>query len=316
MLPNEELKDALLKDALFSVTTIPVIPFRNGRIDYVAHEKNICYLMENNHLSGNRPRVICIAGTSLIHHVSLEDQNKLIEVTGGIMGGEGVLVSAIAPNPMGDAGDLVEKQAAMKRAPDAYLLMPLNGVYSVEGLYEGLSGFGEKYGKACGARFLYYYRQPRDREQIIRLLNDSPHFVAVKIGTDEEDVPLFVEGVADNAMVIWGVGDRSTKAAQLGSTGHTSGISLLLAKAGDGINNAHRMGDFEAAFAIERRIAALEELRFENGRVFNYSAVVEAMILSGFNDIDGGEGGPFNPRVPADVVPRVREAIEGILDLH
>jgi dihydrodipicolinate synthase/N-acetylneuraminate lyase len=311
MLPTEELKDAL-----HSVTTIPVIPFRNGRIDYAAHEKNICYLMENNHLSGNRPRVICIAGTSLIHHVSLEDQNKLIEVTGGILGGEGILVSAIAPNPIGDAGVLVEKQAAMPRAPDAYLLMPLNGVYSVEGLYEGLSAFGEKCGTSCGARFLYYYRQPRDRGQIIRLLKDSPHFVAVKIGTDEEDVPVFVEGVADNAMVIWGVGDRSTKAAQLGATGHTSGISLLLAKAGDGINNAQRSGDFNKAWAIEKRINALEELRFENGREFNYSAVVEAMILSGFKDIDGGEGGPFNPRVPADVVPRVQQAIEGILDLH
>ncbi len=311
MLSNEELKEAL-----YSVTTIPVIPFRNGGIDFSAHEKNIRYLMDNNHLCHSRPRVICVAGTSLIHHVCLEDQNKLIEVTGEIMGEEGVLISAIAPNPIGDAGDMIEKQAAMKRAPDAFLLMPLNGVYSVEGLFEGLSQFGEKYSTRCGARFLYYYRQSRDREQIIKLLNDSPHFIGVKIGTNEEDVPIFVEAVGNNAMVIWGIGDRSTKAAMLGAKGHTSGISVLFAQAGDAINNAHRSGDFDAAFAIEKRINALEELRFENGREFNYSAVVEGMSLSGFDDIDPGEGGPFNPRVSADVSARVREAISEILDLH
>ena len=305
-----------LNEALYSVTTIPVIPFRDGRIDYAAHEKNIRYLMENNYLSDNRPRVICIAGTSLIDHFSSEDKNKLVEITGEVMGDEGLLLSALTPNPISGAGEMIEAQSAMKRAPDAYLLMPLGGMYSVEGLYEGFSEFGEKYGNSCGARFLYYYRQPRDREQIIRLLNDSPHFVAVKVGTEEDDVPGMVDAIGDNAMVIWGIGDRSTKAAQVGARGHTSGISVLVAMAGDEINNAQRAGDFETAFAIEKRITALEELRFENGREFNYSAVVEGMILSGFDDIDAGEGGPFNPRVPAEVSTRVQEAIEGILDLH
>ena len=37
-------------DALNSVTSIPVIPFRGGEIDYEAHGKNIDYLMQNNHL--------------------------------------------------------------------------------------------------------------------------------------------------------------------------------------------------------------------------------------------------------------------------
>ncbi|MFK5921903.1 MAG: hypothetical protein QM496_06970 [Verrucomicrobiota bacterium] len=32
--------------------------------------------------------------------------------------------------------------------------------------------------------------------------------------------------------------------------------------------------------------------------------------------IYAGEGGPFNPRVPEEVFPRVKDAIEGILDLH
>jgi len=272
--------------------------------------------MENNHLSDNRRRIICVAGTSLIDHVSPDEKNKLVEVTGEVMSDEGLLISALTPNPIATAGELIEKQSTMKRPPDAYLLMPLGGMYSVEGLYEGFSEFGEKYGSQCGARFLYYYRQPRDREQIIRLLNDSDHFVAVKVGTHEDDVPVMVEGIGDKARVIWGIGDRSTKAAQLGAKGHTSGISVVVAKAGDEINNAQRCGDFETAFAIEKRISALEELRFENGREFNYSAVVEAMILSGFDDIDAGEGGPFNPRVPVEVVPRVQAAIEGILDLH
>ena len=305
-----------LKEALYSVTAIPVIPFRNGKIDYAAHRKNIRYLMENNHLSDNRPRVICIAGTSLIDHVSSEDKNKLVEVAGDVMGEEGLLLSALTPNPVAEAGELIERQSAMKRAPDAYLIMPLGGMYSVAGLYEGFSEFGEKYGSMCGARFLYYYRQPRDREQIIKLLNDSLHFVAVKVGTHEDDVPEMVEALGDNAMVIWGIGDRSTKAAQLGARGHTSGISVLVARAGDKINNAQRAGDFETAFAIEKQITALEELRFENGREFNYSAVVEGMILSGFDDIDAGEGGPFNPRVPERVSARVQDAINGILNLH
>ena len=38
-----------LLDALNSVTSIPVIPFRGGQIDYEAHAKNINYLMENNY---------------------------------------------------------------------------------------------------------------------------------------------------------------------------------------------------------------------------------------------------------------------------
>ena len=103
-----------LLDGLNSVTTIPLFPFRSGRIDYDAHAKNIAYLMENNHLSGGRPRVICVAGTSLIHHVSLDDQNKLIEVTGEVMGNRGVLLSAVVPNPLPEAERLIELQSRMK----------------------------------------------------------------------------------------------------------------------------------------------------------------------------------------------------------
>lgn len=117
-------------------------------------------------------------------------------------------------------------------------------------------------------------------------------------------------------MVIWGIGDRCTQAARLGTKGHTSGIAVVFARASDEINNAQRRGDYETSQQIEEKIAALEEIRFRNGRVFNYSAVVEAMILSEFEDIDGGQGGPFNPRVPPDVAREVRQAIESLRHYH
>ena len=311
MLNNEQLKDALN-----SVITIPLIPFRNGLIDYDAHARNIRYLMDNNHLSGNRPRVICVAGTSLIHHVSTDDQNRLMEVTGKVMGSAGILISAIAPNPIDSASELIRTQAAMQRVPDAYLIMPLGGTYSLEGLYGTFREFAEQNGKLHNARFLYYYRQPRDRDAIIRLVNDCEYFIGVKIGTVEEDVPVFTEALGNRGMVIWGVGDRSTRAAELGALGHTSGISVLFSRAGDEINNAQRRGDYVASRQMENRITPLEEIRFENGRVYNYAAVVEGMIQSGFDDIDAGEGGPFNPRVPAEVAARIQSAIEKNLDLH
>ena len=310
------ISTAKLKEALDSVTTIPLIPFRNGQIDYDAHRKNIHYLMTNNHLDNGRPRVICIAGTSLIHHVGNEEQNELIKITGEMMQGEGILMSAIVPNPVSNVEALISSQTSLQRPPDVYLIMPLGGVYSSDGLYEGMMQLGKDYGKKYDARFLYYHRNSRDEKQVIRLMHDSEAFVGVKVGTRVEDVPSLVKGVDDSGLVIWGIGDRSTKAAQLGTRGHTSGISVLYAKAGDLINNAQRAGDFAQAQKIEDRIDALEELRFMNGREYNYSAVLEGMILSHFTDIDGGEGGPFNPRVPVDIARRVQRAIEGLEDLH
>jgi hypothetical protein len=44
--------------------------------------------------------------------------------------------------------------------------------------------------------------------------------------------------------------------------------------------------------------------------------VVEAMHLSGYADIVGGEGGPFNPRVPMEVVEEVKAAIAPLSDYH
>ncbi len=311
MLSNHDLLEGL-----DSVTTIPLIPFRGGEIDHRAHQKNIDYLMVNNHLSDNRPRVICLAGTSLIHQVDHQQQNALLQTTSEVMGEDGILLSALVPQPIHRAGELVEHQSRMKRPPDAYLIMPLGGVYSPQGLYETFLDFGNRYGKDYGARFLYYYRRPRDLPFIIRLIKDCPHFIGVKVGTSVSDVAPLIRELRDDGMVIWGIGDRSTAAAEQGSKGHTSGISVIVARAGDLINNAQRQGDFQAAYEIEKRIAPLEELRFQNEREYNYTAVLEAMLLSGFADIDGGEGGPFNPRVPSDISKKIQEIMDDIADLH
>jgi dihydrodipicolinate synthase/N-acetylneuraminate lyase len=306
-----------LLEALNSVTAIPIIPFsRPHQVDYRAHAKNIDYLMRNNYLSEGRPRVIALAGTSLIHHVSDKEQIRLMDATGRQMGDKGVLMSGIVPNPITTAGELIEAQAKLERPPDVYLMMPLTGICSPEGIYEEYMRLGEQYGKAYNVRFLYYFRQSKELETVVRLIQDSPYFIGVKVGTGEEDVRPLVEGVGNSGMVIWGIGDRSTGPAELGTRGHTSGIAVAFARASDEINNAQRQGDYETSRRIENEIAALEEIRFRQGRVYNYSAVVEAMILSGFEDIDGGQGGPFNPRVPTPVAREVQRAIEPIREYH
>lgn len=303
--------------ALNSVTSIPVVPFRGGRIDYDAHAKNINYLMENNHLDGGRPRVIGIAGTSLVHHISADEQVRLLGFTGELMGGRGVLMAGIAPNPVGDAERLIEREAALEYPPDVYLVMPLTGVADPAGIFAYYADFAERLGRACGAKLLYYLRNPAEREIAVRLMNESEHFVGLKIGTTVEDVEPIVAGVEEGAaLVIWGVGDRSTGPAERGTKGHTSGINVAFARASDEINNAQRRGDFATSQQIENQLAALEEIRFRNGRMYNYSAVVEAMHLGGFSDVDGGEGGPFNPRVPAEVAEEVAAAIADIIPYH
>ncbi|MYG00312.1 hypothetical protein F4212_14430 [Candidatus Poribacteria bacterium] len=305
-----------LIDALNSVTAIPVIPFKGNKIDYVGHAKNIDYLMNNNYLDDGRKRVIAIAGTSLIHHISDTQQLRLMDRTGQQIGFDGILISGIVPNPINQAGQLIEAQSELNRSPDAYLLMPLTGISSPEGIYEHFIKFAEHYGITCNARFLYYFRQKRDLDAVIRLLNDSPHFIGVKIGTDEDDVIPLIEGIGDSGIVMWGIGDRCTRPAQLGTKGHTSGIAVAFARASDEISNAQRRGDYETSARIEADITPLEEIRFWNGRVYNYSAVVEAMILSGFEDIEAGTGGPFNPRVPPDIKKQLRSITNDLKRYH
>ena len=208
-----------LLDALDSVTAIPIIPFKDGEIDYTGHAKNINYLMQNNYLEGDRKRVIAIAGTSLVHHVSLEDQTRIMDATGREMAGDGVLMSGIVPNPIGDSGKLIEAQSNLQRPPDVYLIMPLTGISNPEGIYQQYMELGEQYGESCGARFLYYFRQKKELDAMIRLVNDSPHFIGVKIGTGVEDVESIIDGVGDSGLVVWGIGDRCTRPAELGTKG-------------------------------------------------------------------------------------------------
>ena len=63
-------KDDLLA-ALSTVTSIPVVPFRQGKIDYEAHAKNVRYLLDHNHLSGHIRRVIGIAGTIFVNMIRI-----------------------------------------------------------------------------------------------------------------------------------------------------------------------------------------------------------------------------------------------------
>ncbi len=310
------MEQSTLLAALDSVTTIPVIPFRGNEIDLDGHRKNVAYLMANNYLSNNRPRVIAIGGTSLLHHMSPTDQVNLVNTTGLQMGTEGILISGIVPNPISQAEELIAQQSQLDRAPDAYLLMPLSGINNPEGVYQQYRQFTQRCGEKYGAKFLYYFRQPRDREVVIQLVNESPHCIGVKIGTEEKDIEALVNGIGNNGLVIWGIGDRCTNANRLGTKGHTSGIAVVFARASDEINNAQRIGDLETSQKIENKIADLEEIRFRNGRIYNYSAVVEAMILSGFVDIEGGVGGPFNPRVPSEIVDEIKVAIDHLRPYH
>ena len=142
-------------------------------------------------------------------------------------------MAAVAPNPLPAAAELIARLAKLTRPPDVYLIMPLAGTYGPAGLYATLMAFAEEQAGLHDARFLYYYRRPRDRDMIIRLLQDSPHFIGVKIGTNEADVPPFAQALDASKIVIWGIGDRSTAAAEMGAKGHTSGINIVVARASD-----------------------------------------------------------------------------------
>lgn len=310
------MQSEALYDTLDSVTAIPIVPFHNGVIDLDGHRRNIRYLMENNHLDGHRKRVIGIAGTSLIHHFSFEDQMRVIEATGEEMGEGGFLMSGIVPNPLSQAEELVRRQAALPRPPDIYLIMPLTGVADHEATYDDYMALADRLGTECGARFLLYMRSADYVNPIIRLVKDSPHMIGVKVGTSEEEVAPLIEGIGNDGIVMWGIGDRSTRAAEMGARGHTSGTAIVATRSADEINNAQRRGDYAESARVEAVLADLEHLRFMNGRQYNYSAVVEAMIIGGWADVAAGEGGPFNPRVPRDIADRVADAVEPLRAYH
>ena len=69
------------------------------------------------------------------------------DVTGRQIGQDGLLISGVVPNPITEAGKLIEAQSNLQRPPDAYLLMPLTGISNPDGVYEQYMKFGEKYGE-------------------------------------------------------------------------------------------------------------------------------------------------------------------------
>ena len=201
------LETGELRDALDTVISIPVVPFRNGEVDFEGHATNVDYLMNTNNLEGDRRRAIAIAGTSLVHHISLENQVRLMEIAGERMSGRGVLMAGIAPNPLPDAARLIEAMSGIEYPPDVYLVMPLTGIVQPAGLYGTYMEFAERAGE-CGARLLYYLRSPEQIPYVARLVNDSHHFIGVKVGTRDEDVAPLAEQIdRRRGMVIWGIGD-------------------------------------------------------------------------------------------------------------
>ena len=96
-------------------------------------------------------------------------------------------------------------------------------------MYNEFMAFGEEMDDRFGARLIYYFKDSRDLSQMENLFRDSDAFVGVKVGTGEDDVEPLMRALGDNGLVIWGIGDRSTRAAQLGSPRDTLPVSPLSA---------------------------------------------------------------------------------------
>src|SRR5207249_8089226 len=204
----------------------------------------------------------------------------------------------------------------LDRPPDYFLLMPIPGVCNPDGIESEFTALARDFGDRSGARFILYMRSSDLLDAYIRTIASSPHVVGVKVGTRAEDIALMRSALPSDKKVLWGVGDRATEAARLGSRGHTSGITLICPRACDDIFNAYCKGDFSAAARIEQLVAEFEDIRFIESRAYNYSAVVAAAKLAGFKDVDLGEGGPFNAGPPSDVLSRIAACVKTLRDYH
>ena len=303
-----------LRRHLGGVSPIPILPFTDeGEVDLEGHAKNVRYLIDNNHLEGGLERVVVIGGTSLIHHVDPEQLTTVIDTTAGAMGDRGVLIAGLPAN-MAVAERLVHEQLELDRPPDVFMLMPMEGHYSAPGLLDTYLRFGDRHGPN-GGRFLGYMRNGRDLDAFAALLTRSEYFVGVKVGSGLQSVAPMAERVGDENRVIWGAGDLgSTEAVKEGAMGHTSGSGILAIGLSDGINNAYRRGDYGEALRLEDKYRPFEHIRGELG--YGYSAFIEAIILSGFDDTEGGVGHPLNPRVSADVAEMIKKSLEPLLPYH
>ncbi len=301
---------------LDTAIAFPFLPFRGGKLDLAAHRKNAAYLVRDCFLDNGRRRVIAIGGSSLLHHVTPDEQMEAVRILCEAAGSRASFISAVLPTPLAQAASLVRRQWSLARPPDAVLLLPMIGAYNPEGVLRELRAFCETLGRETGARFLLYLREQPLREPYCRLVRESEYVLGIKIGTSEDDVVPVREAVGERAAVVWGKGDLCTQAVRRGARGHTSGTSLLNMRASDEINNAQRRGDFEAAGRIEEDLRELEEIRFMEGRIYNYSALAEALKIAAFDDVDPGDGGPFNAPPPPEIQRRLGPIVERLRRYH
>ena len=191
------------------------------------------------------------------------------------MGGKGVLMSGIAPNPIADAEELIRREASLPVPPDCYLVMPLTGVGNAEGIFRNHLDMAERLGRETGARFILFEEQT-ERETAVRLLRESEHFIGLKIGTDVGDVTAIVEASTPERALLYGgsVIVRPDQQVWVQVTLPVLTSSLF----------AHQMRSTTRSAAViwkphsvEDEIAAFEDIRFRDGRMY-YSAVVEACI--------------------------------------
>lgn len=303
-------------EELDTVIAIPPIPFRQGSVDETAHCKNLDYLLERNFLDRGRRRAIGIAGTSLVHHIETERLLSLLDVTGRVAGERAIVIAGVVATPPSPARKFIQTAMKLRRPPDYFLLMPIPGVCNPQGLRDELARLARECGDEYGAQFLLYLRSSGLAEAYARLVLDVPYIGGIKVGTREEDVSDLLSALEGSGKVLWGVGDRAAGAARRGARGHTSGITLICPRACDEINNAYRRGDFAGTFRLEEIISELEQIRFMEERAYNYSAVVAAARLGAFEDVDLGEGGPFNAPPPPEVLSRLELCVQKLKEYH
>ena len=77
-----------------------------------------------------------------------------------------------------------------------------------------------------------------------------------------------------------------------------------------------RSGDYSTAERIEADLREFEEIRFIEGRAYNYAAIVEVLKMAGFDDVDAGDGGPFNASPPPEICERLRALLPRLRPYH
>ena len=301
---------------LDTVTVLMPLPFQGGQLNQKAHVKNLDYLLNNNFLDNGRQRVIGIGGTSLIHHLDWNTLFEVVESTSQIIGKKALLMAGVIPTPIPQAKAFIEQCLRLKRRPDYFLIMPIPGLSNPDGIEIELRTLTESFGIKYGAHFVLYLRDSYLKTAYAKLAQTSEYIAGIKVGTHPEDVKTLFATVPSSKRVLWGVGDRATNAARHGARGHTSGLTLICPQLCDEINNAYRRQDLQASQKLEQKLAALEEIRFMENRIYNYSAILTAAQLGGFQDIDLGEGGPFNSPPPPMIVEQISVCIEKLKHYH